>query len=154
MRRAAVGLALAWALGAGPAAADQGFGPWQARADRFAPAVCTPAPSVGLRTGHTTQVVLLGAVGFYQDHLSALKGFKCPSWPSCSGFALRSLRSRGAIQGTLMTLDRLFIREHLGMGAFYPLVRVDGVVRYYDPPAHNDLITPLPRFRDFLSSPP
>ena len=52
-----------------------------------------------------------------------------------------------------MTLDRIFIREQGTMGEFYPLVRVDGVVRYYDPPKNNDLVTELPPFRDFLSSP-
>ena len=155
MRRPAAGLAFAWVLaGVSAAAAEPGFGPWQAPPDRFDSALSAPNPSTGYLTGRTTQVLLLGAVGLYQEQLSPLKGFKCPSWPSCSGFALRSLRTRGALQGTLMVLDRLFIREHLGMGAFYPLVRVDGLVRYYDPPSNNDLATPLPPFRDYLSSPP
>lgn len=90
----------------------------------------------------------------YQRTLSPKKGFHCPSWPSCSGFALRSMRRTGPLQGMLMTLDRLFIREHNGMGSFYMRIRLPDGVRYYDPPAHNDLVSELPPFRPFFSSPP
>ena len=106
------------------------------------------------RTGADPGGLLIGAIRLYQRNLSALKGYHCPSWPSCSAFAVRSIRARGGLQGLLMTLDRLFIREHAGMGAFYPLVRLPDGVRFYDPPAHNDLVTELPRFRPFFSSPP
>ena len=98
----------------------------------------------------TTDVVFTGAIRLYQRFLSPLKGYKCPSYPTCSRFALDSIRDYGALRGTVMTLDRLFIRENVSMGAYLSLVRVDGVVRYWDPPGHNDLVSPLPFPRDFV----
>ena len=136
---AAVGLI--GALAPSSAAAQQSFGPWPRATPEF-PAWATPAASAErapVRSG-----LLVTGIRLYQRNLSPLKGFHCPSWPSCSSFALRWL---------LMTLDRLFIREHRRMGDFYPLVRLPDGVRFYDPPSHNDLVTKLPPFRPFHTVP-
>ena len=140
-------LVVAALLAATPAGAKP-FGPWGVRRGTFSPSQATALPRSEPTT--TTDVVFLGAIRLYQRHLSPLKSFKCPSYPTCSRYALDSIQDYGVLRGTLMTLDRLFIRENAAMGSFLSLVRVDGVVRFYDPPAHNDLVSPLPFPRDFV----
>ncbi len=137
-------------LSTAPAFAEP-FGPWGVVHGGFSSAErACPARTRVTGATRTTRLVLLGGVMFYRRYLSPLKGFHCPSTPICSGFAMTSVSRYGVLQGLLMTLDRLFIREHSGMGAFYPLVRRRGLVRYHDPPERNDLTSPLPFPRDFV----
>lgn len=146
----AVALLAAW-LCAAPAFAEP-FAPWGVGRGEFSHAQ-TACPAVRGRqvSGRTTDVFFLGAIWLYQAYLSPLKGFHCPSTPGCSSFALASARRYGIVRGALMAIDRLFIRENASMGAFLPLIRVkSGEVRFYDPPEHNDLVTPLPFPTEFV----
>ncbi|MDX1502077.1 MAG: membrane protein insertion efficiency factor YidD [Thermoanaerobaculia bacterium] len=57
-----------------------------------------------------TAKALLSAIGFYRDAVSprlARTGVRCRFFPSCSRYAEVSIRSRGAVDGTLRALRRL-----------------------------------------------
>lgn len=52
-------------------------------------------------------LIALAALVAYQAVLSPTKGRSCPMHPSCSAFAVQSVREYGALQGALMAADRL-----------------------------------------------
>lgn len=75
-------------------------------------------------------------VKVYQDHLRAFIRSSCPSFPSCSEYALEAIQIHGAIYGTAMGVDRL-IRETTTKGT-KPFVWKKGRRLHYDPLAEND----------------
>jgi len=52
-------------------------------------------------------MMAVAALVVYQRVLSPTKGRSCPMYPSCSAFAMRSVRKYGVGQGALMAADRL-----------------------------------------------
>jgi putative component of membrane protein insertase Oxa1/YidC/SpoIIIJ protein YidD len=52
-------------------------------------------------------MMAVAALVVYQRAVSPTKGRSCPMYPSCSAFAMASVRKYGAIQGALMSGDRL-----------------------------------------------
>ncbi len=46
-------------------------------------------------------------IRFYQNNLSPIDGDRCPSFPSCSAYALHAAQKHGVLWGFWMTVDRL-----------------------------------------------
>ena len=67
--------------------------------------------------------------------LSAYKNTPtCLFYPVCSRYALQALKRYGPVPAALMTVDRFFYRKVMGLHLHYPLIRVDKLKRFYDPP--------------------
>jgi len=79
---------------------------------------------------------LIGAVRFYQKHLSPVLGDRCPMYPSCSAYSIEAIKKHGFFIGIIMTGDR-FIRENTEMDRS-PLIWVNDEFRFYDPVNYND----------------
>ena len=85
-----------------------------------APAVCSEAAmkgpgamihrhSVGDPGPETSAVKLafLGAIDLYRSRISPIQGQRCGFYPTCSAFGRQAVSEYGALQGVLMTADRL-----------------------------------------------
>ena len=46
-------------------------------------------------------------IKFYQDHISAVDGHRCPMYPSCSAYASQAIEKHGPVLGWMMSCDRL-----------------------------------------------
>ena len=51
--------------------------------------------------------LLVGAIRFYQAALSPYLGGNCRFYPSCSSYAIMSIRKDGAMIGTLKSIWRI-----------------------------------------------
>jgi hypothetical protein len=76
-------------------------------------------------------------ISFYRNHISAVDGDRCPSYPTCSSYSAQAFRKHGFVMGWLMTVDRL-IHEGKEEAAVSPLIRDGGTWRIYDPVENND----------------
>ena len=76
-------------------------------------------------------------VQFYQDHLSAADGARCPMTPSCSEYAAQAIKKHGAVMGWIMASDRL-VRCGRDEVKLAPHVRIKGYDYAYDPVIAND----------------
>ena len=65
--------------------------------------------------------VLIGLVRFYQRHLSPLLPPSCIYVPTCSEYAIRALRTYGALRGGWLTLRRLLRCNPLHRGGYDPV---------------------------------
>jgi hypothetical protein len=73
---------------------------------------------------------------FYQHFLGSSWGHQCPSYPSCSHYALLAIRKHGAFLGSVMTFDRL--QHEADEGRHAPAILVEGITKVYDPLENND----------------
>ena len=73
---------------------------------------------------------------FYQRFLGSSWGHRCPSYPSCSNYALLAIRKHGAVLGSIMTFDRLLHEADEARSA--TPVLVGGTMKVYDPLENND----------------
>ena len=73
----------------------------------------------------------------FRDHISAVDGDRCPSFPSCASYSVQAFRKHGFFVGWVMTVDRL-IHEGKEETAVSPLVYHRGKLRIYDPVENND----------------
>ena len=76
-------------------------------------------------------------LSIYRDHISAVDGDRCPSYPTCSSYSVQAFRKHGFVMGWLMTVDRL-IHEGREEAAVSPRILSDGKVKIYDPVENND----------------
>lgn len=76
-------------------------------------------------------------IRFYQDHISAADGNRCPMTPSCSEYAARAIEKHGPIIGWIMASDRL-IRCGRDEVKISPSVRINGMDYTADPVSAND----------------
>ena len=78
------------------------------------------------------------AVGFYQSHLRTFRSpdSSCPSYPSCSEYAMQAMDKHGTMLGSFMFVDR-FWREATTVGK-PPYVYNNGRKLHYDPLEAND----------------
>ncbi len=51
--------------------------------------------------------LLIGPIRFYQKFITPYTPATCRYYPTCSEYAVRSLRTHGALKGTLLTIWRL-----------------------------------------------
>jgi putative component of membrane protein insertase Oxa1/YidC/SpoIIIJ protein YidD len=78
------------------------------------------------------------AVEFYQSHLRTFRSpdSSCPSYPSCSSYAVQAMDKHGTLLGSFMFVDR-FWREATTVGK-PPYVLKNGRKLHYDPLEAND----------------
>lgn len=76
-----------------------------------------------------------GLIHAYQMYLRRpiRPGEGCRFYPSCSVYARTSFRRYGVFFGFILTLDRLFIREHRANSNYYPSICVGLRDYLYDP---------------------
>lgn len=76
-------------------------------------------------------------VGFYRDNISPVKGYDCPSFPSCSTYSVQAMRKHGFFIGWMMTVDRM-IHEGKEETRVSPLIYSEGKWKIFDPVENND----------------
>ena len=76
-------------------------------------------------------------IRFFQDHISAVDGDRCPMNPSCSQYAARAMKKHGPVMGWIMACDRL-VRCGRDEAWVSPHVRIKGRDYIQDPVAAND----------------
>jgi putative membrane protein insertion efficiency factor len=77
-----------------------------------------------------------GLIKLFQNYISPVDGDRCPSYPTCSQYALESIRKHGAIVGMVMGFGRLIHESDEIQRA--PKIWLHGSYRYFDPVANND----------------
>lgn len=122
--------------------------PCALRADTWYPPGYTNPPRetivLGTQDVHTHQAhgfnndfnPLIQGVRFFQKFISPVDSPRCPMYPTCSAYALQSLRRHGAVVGTFLTVDRL-LHETSPEEQNTTLDRFERT-RYYDPLDSND----------------
>ncbi|MBN1102732.1 MAG: membrane protein insertion efficiency factor YidD [Deltaproteobacteria bacterium] len=106
--------------------------PGAALADETADGASTPSPK-------ETSDSNIGAwfVSIYRDHISAVDGDRCPSYPSCGSYSVQAFRKHGFFMGWLMTVDRL-IHEGREETTVSPYIYSGNTWKIYDPVENND----------------
>ncbi len=126
--RARLGVALAGALGAALAGAL----PPPASAGTWAPkGWARSAPDPGPGPTNPASLPLGWALRFYRATVSRVDGDRCPSYPSCSAYAVQAVREHGPLLGFLLTAGRLV--SEADEAAFAPRIRVGGRWKVYSP---------------------
>jgi len=87
-------------------------------------------------------------VSFYQEHISAVDGDRCPSLPSCASYSVKAFKKHGFFVGWMMTVDRL-IHEGKGETSVSPMVLSEGHWKIYDPVENNDFWWYHPKREDY-----
>ncbi len=90
----------------------------------------------GEKAASASQRVAQELIRFFQIYISPVDGDRCPSYPTCSQYAVEAIRKHGAVAGLVMTFDRL-IHESDEVHRV-PQIRVYDSYRYYDPVENND----------------
>ena len=108
------------------------------------------APSVAAPSAPADGDPAAAALSFYQTYISSLRHAHCPFDPSCSQYAMESIRTQGLIAGTALTADRL-MRCNQSARRFY--ARGDDG-RLDDPVGGDGRPRRLPRVPTWLVSPP
>ncbi len=75
--------------------------------------------------------LVTGMFVFYKTFLSSQDGGRCVFTPSCSVYALQSVRRLGLVPGVLNAFDRLTRCHPQRPGKFYPVDPQSGLL--YDP---------------------
>lgn len=120
-------LVACWALPAQAAWTDVPFSRDPAERKLWqGPAVASP-PRSDLGTTLLSEMIRL-----YQWGISSQDGPVCPMYPTCSGFGFEAIRRYGALQGTLMTADRL-LRDNPSAHTLYPKTPRGEQLYLYDP---------------------
>lgn len=73
----------------------------------------------------------------YRDHVTAVDGDRCPSYPSCASYSTQAFKKHGFLVGWVMTVDRL-IHEGKEELSVSPVVYVGGGAKIFDPVENND----------------
>lgn len=76
-------------------------------------------------------------VRLFRDHISAVDGNRCPSYPSCSSYSVQAFEKHGFIVGWLMTVDRL-IHEGSEEEEVSGTVKMGDRLKINDPVHNND----------------
>lgn len=76
-------------------------------------------------------------IKFYQEHISAVDGDRCPMYPTCSSYAKKAIEKHGAVVGWVMALDRL-IRCGRDESNLSPSYVINDQTVIYDPVEAND----------------
>jgi len=97
--------------------------------DLFRPAISTPDYSLKIDPTNEFLLVLTGGFAFYKTFISSQDGMVCTFHPSCSSYALSTIRINGFL-GLLDAIDRLTRCNGLSPEK-YPIH--EHTHRYYDP---------------------
>jgi len=118
LRRAAFASALLAPLAAGAAWEPPG---WRTPAAEEAPVGGT----------NPAALALSWAVRAYQQTVSRVDGDRCPSYPTCSQYAVEALWEHGPLVGPVLTAGRLI--SEADAAAFAPRIHIGGQWRIYSP---------------------
>ncbi len=77
------------------------------------------------------------AIKFYQEHISAVDGNRCPMHPSCSAYASQAFEKHGPLMGWIMALDRL-VRCGRDEAKVAPMKFIGSQSYIHDPVEAND----------------
>jgi putative component of membrane protein insertase Oxa1/YidC/SpoIIIJ protein YidD len=72
----------------------------------FKPAALRPDYSLKIDPSNEFKLILTGGFAFYKTFVSSQDGVKCTFYPSCSVYALNTIKTNGLI-GVLDAIDRL-----------------------------------------------
>lgn len=86
---------------------------------------------------HSSAVADNLIIDFFQDHISAVDGNRCPMTPSCSAYAREAVETHGVFVGWIMACDRLVRCGH-DESNISASVQMDGTVYIHDPVSSND----------------
>lgn len=89
-----------------------------------------PAPEESRSTSPAALSALWG-LAFYRTFISPVDGERCPSYPSCSTYAVEAVGRHGFLLGILLTGGRLVAEAD--EAAFSPRILVNGRWRVYSP---------------------
>ena len=73
----------------------------------------------------------LWSVRFFRGFISPVDGDRCPSYPTCSAYALQAVGEHGFLLGTLLTAGRLVAEAD--EAAFAARIRLGGSWKVYSP---------------------
>lgn len=76
-------------------------------------------------------------IKFYQDHISAIDGNRCPMYPSCSAYASQAIEKHGPVIGWVMGCDRL-VRCGRNEAKLSKAIMIKGHKLVDDPVESND----------------
>ncbi|RPJ78336.1 MAG: membrane protein insertion efficiency factor YidD [Deltaproteobacteria bacterium] len=76
-------------------------------------------------------------IQFFRQYLSGADGDRCPTYPSCSRYALDAIKKHGGITGWIMTCDRL-MRCGRDEVSHSPSIHIQQRFFVYDPVENND----------------
>ena len=96
-----------------------------------------PPPKEEARPTNPAAPPLLWAVRLYRSLLSPVDGDRCPSYPTCSTYALEAVSNHGPFLGFALTAGRLV--SEADEAAFAPRIFVGGRWKVYSP-VENDLL--------------
>jgi putative membrane protein insertion efficiency factor len=65
-------------------------------------AVGSPGPDTS-----AVKLAFLGSIDVYRNRISPIQGRRCGFYPTCSAFGHQAVSEYGALQGVMMTADRL-----------------------------------------------
>jgi hypothetical protein len=120
----------------GPVATVPGSGPWEASAPLLGEVTLEQAAAaIPRRAGGSNPLYL--AFLMYKYTISMTDGARCQHYPTCSHYGVLATRKHGLL-GIVMTIDRLWQSGQPSSVRPYPVVRVNGVPRFYDPVAASD----------------
>lgn len=89
-----------------------------------------PAREEALVTSPASLLPLWG-VRFFRSVISPVDGDRCPSYPTCSSYALQAVGEHGFAVGVALTAGRLIAEAD--EAAFAPRIRVGGEWKVYAP---------------------
>lgn len=78
------------------------------------------------------------AFRFYSRHLTQVDGARCEHRPTCSRYAIESVRKHGLLVGSWLTVDRLMRTDHSSVLRFLPRRAFSGGTYFVDPVESND----------------
>ncbi len=90
----------------------------------------------GEKAASAGQRAARGLIRFFQVYISPVDGDRCPSYPTCSQYAVEAIHKHGAVAGWVMAIDRLIHEADEVYRA--PQIRIGNSHRYYDPVENND----------------
>ena len=68
--------------------------------------------------------LIIGIIFFYQSFISPILGSNCRYSPSCSNYAIESLKTYGILKGTYFSLKRILSCHPLGKFGYDPVKKV------------------------------
>jgi uncharacterized protein len=85
------------------------------------------------KAGAPVRIALVGAVHVYRLTAAGWLGGQCRFSPSCSGYAVEAIRTRGALVGTVLAVWRVLRCNPFGVGGPDPVPVQSRVSKSYAP---------------------
>jgi putative component of membrane protein insertase Oxa1/YidC/SpoIIIJ protein YidD len=85
-------------------------------------------------------------ISFYQQYISDIRGNDCPMYPSCSNYALESIKEKGFVLGVINGMDRLLRCGH--EYKLYPSTMTDRGMRLLD--SNNDSLNSVLNYKRYV----